>query len=173
MLRIGPVALRGGGLIRFLDLAENLPLAQDKTFETRRDPKQMRNRFLVVTIDQMRQELVGAQGVKSRQKFGERADFGSIRPRIAGSVKLDAVACRNHDELGVGKRAFQGVETFGAFSIVESERLANGGRRGAMIDPQGQELHGEFLPPDPSRRRSVRPRRLHASSATINSLPPC
>src|SRR6516225_3046477 len=96
---------------------------------------------LVMIADQVPGKDLGRDPVELDQQLGQGVGLGDLL-RVACSVELDPVARRQDDELVAGEGARQEVQPGGATRPVEGERLADRGRRGPMVDSQGQQSHG-------------------------------
>src|SRR5271166_2170169 len=130
-----------GGSVRLAHLTENLALTQHQAFNAGGDPKQVAHNALVVVADQMSREEVGANLVEIGQKVAERIGLGN-RLGTSGQVDLDAVAGREDHDLSLWKRTGKRSERPRSFRAVAGQRLADAGRRGAVIDTQSEQSHG-------------------------------
>ena len=78
---------------------------------------------------------------KSTRKSCRASASGTVWG-LAGDVNLDPIAGREDHELVAGERPGQGVEPPGVLGPVEGQGLADGGGRGAVVDPQSEQPHG-------------------------------
>src|SRR5271166_4011509 len=129
------------GAVGLADLTEDLALAQHQAFQAGRDPKQVSDSPLVVVADEVPREELGPNPMEFDQEVAQGVGIGNGLG-AAGQVDLDPVASGKDHELVAGKGLRERFQPPGVFGFVERQRLAHAGRRGAMIDPHGQQSHG-------------------------------
>src|SRR5271157_2291360 len=129
------------GAVGCADLTEDLALAQHQAFQAGRNPKQMSDSPLVVIADEVPREELGPNPMEFAQEFAQYVGLGNGLG-AAGQVDLDPVASGEDHELVAGKGLGERFQPPGVFWFVKRQGLAHAGRRGAMIDPHGQQSHG-------------------------------
>src|SRR5262249_22818782 len=95
----------------------------------------------VVVADEVAGEDLGRDLVELDEGLGQGLGPGD-EVRAAGGVELDPVARGQDHQLVAGEGACEEIQPRDAFRPVEGERLAHRGRRGPVIDTQGQQSHG-------------------------------
>ncbi len=130
----------GGGLgcrlVRLLDLAGDLALADDQAVEAGRHAEQVAHGVGVAVRVQVRRDLLRRDGVELTEEGYDRLR----QARLAGQVQLDAVARRQDDRLALqpGGDCQQRLRQLVA---VEGQALAQLDRGAMVVAAEGQEVH--------------------------------
>ena len=126
---------RFGNADRFLQLPEDLRLAQHHRIEARGDAERMPHRLLAGQRVEIRRKLVGPKTVIFREPCRGRLRFAR------GHIHLGAVAGRQDGRFGRAAPAHQLTQR--ALERVRSERdpLTNVERRGLVVQSEGEQGH--------------------------------
>ena len=132
------------GLVRdpvgVLQLTQNLRLAEHHGVESRGDAEGMIDRESILMHVQARGE-VQVIAVMTLEPSGT----DSIRARVARPVHFRAIAGRQNHHLGDAAFLPQRAQSGDQAILVERHFLAQGDRRGLMVEPENVECHGSAL----------------------------
>ena len=145
---------RDGRLVGLADLAEDLPLAQHQALQAGRDPEQVADGPLVVVARPgAPAKRLGRHAVEAGEEVGQAVGLGRRAVGLAGGVDLDPVAGREDRRTRCrGRSAARASSPSARLAAVEGQGLADRGGRRAVIDPQGQQLHGALPAGRPAAR---------------------
>ncbi len=121
----------------FLDLAENLRLADDHGIQTGGDAEKMANGLLIVVLIDVRRKQSGVEAELAMQKAGQ---VGALA--IDSGQHLDAVAGGDDHALCHAGQGSQGARGFGQFVARDGDALAQLDGRGFVVDSDERERHG-------------------------------
>ena len=132
-----------GGAHGVLDLAEDLRLAEHHRIETGGDAERVTHGLLARQRAQMRLQVVGVDAVIVGQPL-ER-----LRRIARRAIQLGAVAGGQDRGFARRPRLEQLGERILQLLGAERHALADGERRGFMVETEGEELHGESVSGQP------------------------
>ena len=131
-----------GQFISFLDLGQDLRLADDHTVETAGHGEQMQNGLFVRMVIELVVHLVGIQPVELGQE-GSHLLAGGGRGVLGGCIDFDPIARGKQHGLDLGEHATPPIERLGGLIRAESQLLPQGDPRTVMTAPDDLHVHAE------------------------------